>query len=62
MLPQTTIGHWSDYVKKVEKALAVDGPAFINVLAPCRLGWGYPPEDTVKIAQEGGSVLLLACL
>jgi pyruvate ferredoxin oxidoreductase beta subunit len=49
---QTTVGYWSDYVKKVEKALAVDGPAFINVLAPCRLGWGYPPEDTVKIAQE----------
>jgi pyruvate ferredoxin oxidoreductase beta subunit len=49
---QAIIGNWNDYVKKVEKALAVDGPAFINVLAPCRLGWGYRPEDTISIAQE----------
>ncbi|MGE5599477.1 MAG: thiamine pyrophosphate-dependent enzyme [Bacteroidota bacterium] len=49
---QATISHWNDLVTKVQKALAVNGPAFINILQPCRLGWDYPPEDTVEIARE----------
>jgi pyruvate ferredoxin oxidoreductase beta subunit len=40
--------HWLDLSKKVEKALAVDGPSFINVLSPCQLGWAYPPETTIE--------------
>lgn len=49
---QASIGFWHDLNRKVEKALAVDGPAFINVLSPCRLGWGIPPEETIEIAKE----------
>lgn len=46
---------WKDMITKVEKALQVDGPAFINVLVPCRLGWGFPPENTIDIGREAVS-------
>lgn len=46
---------WRDLVSKVQKALSVDGPAFINVLSPCRLGWMYPPENTIEICREAVS-------
>ncbi len=49
---QTTPAHWRDLVTKTEKALAVDGPAFINVLAPCPRGWRVPPEETIDILRE----------
>ena len=48
---QTIVGNWRDLTTKVQKALSKDGPSFINVLAPCRLGWGYPPELTTKIGR-----------
>ena len=49
---QASVSHWNDLATKVQKALAVNGPSFIAVLSPCRLGWGYNPEDTVGIAKE----------
>jgi pyruvate ferredoxin oxidoreductase beta subunit len=48
---QTTIGYWNDLVTKVRKALAADGPSFINIYAPCRLGWAYIPEKTIKVSK-----------
>lgn len=48
---QTAIGYWNDLVTKVQKALETDGPTFINVIQPCRLGWGYAPEDTVIMGR-----------
>lgn len=48
---QTISGNWRDLTMKVEKALAIKGPKFINVLAPCPLGWISNTKDTVKIAQ-----------
>ncbi len=48
---QTTPAHWRDLVTKTRKALAVDGPAFLNVLAPCPRGWRVPPEDTIDICR-----------
>ena len=49
---QAAPSHWNDLVTKVQKALAVDGPAFINVLMPCRLGWAFPPEKAVQISRD----------
>ena len=34
-----SISHWKDLTDKAEKAFAVEGPAFINVFAPCPRGW-----------------------
>jgi pyruvate ferredoxin oxidoreductase beta subunit len=36
---------------KVRKAIEVDGPAVINVLTPCPLGWRHEPKDSIKIAR-----------
>jgi len=49
---QGSIFRWNDLVSKAEKALAVDGPAFLNVFSPCRLGWQFDPKDTIDIAKK----------
>jgi len=48
---QSTCGHWNDLNKKIEKAMSIKGPKFINVLQPCQLGWAYPMELTVELAK-----------
>ncbi len=48
---QATTGYWNDLVTKVRKALDAEGPSFINVLSPCRLGWAYAPEKTAVITR-----------
>ena len=48
---QTVVGNWRDLTSKVEKALSMEGPKFINVFQPCRLGWGYEPELTCEIGR-----------
>ncbi len=42
---------WRDLITKVKKAIAVDGPSFINVLAPCPRGWRYDPKETIAISR-----------
>jgi len=48
---QASISHWKDLTAKAEKAFSVEGPAFINVLAPCPRGWRTLPADTIQIAK-----------
>ncbi len=48
---QTTVALWNDLVTKVQKALAADGPAFLNVLVPCPLGWGHPGDQTIEVSK-----------
>lgn len=48
---QASVHNWKDLNTKVEKALKIKGPKFINILAPCTLGWGYPSEKGVEIAK-----------
>lgn len=48
---QAVVGNWRDLTSKVEKALAIDGPKFINVFQPCRLGWSYKPEATCEMGR-----------
>jgi len=42
---------WRDLITKAQKAIAADGPSFINVLYPCPRGWRYPPEQTIAISK-----------
>ena len=42
-------GNFKDLYEKSEKAIYTEGAAFLNVLAPCPRGWGYPTEDLMKI-------------
>lgn len=48
---QASIHLWADISNKTQKALGADGPSFINVLSPCQLAWGFPPDKTIKIAR-----------
>jgi pyruvate ferredoxin oxidoreductase beta subunit len=42
---------WRDYIGKVRRALDVDGPSFIVVLAPCWRGWRYDQSMTLEIGR-----------
>ena len=42
---------WRDLMTKAQKAVAADGPSFINVLVPCQRGWRHPPEETIAITK-----------
>jgi pyruvate ferredoxin oxidoreductase beta subunit len=52
---QASPHNWRDYIGKVKKALAIEGPTFINVIASCFRGWRTQPitsVDIVKLAVE----------
>ncbi|MBC8426451.1 pyruvate ferredoxin oxidoreductase, partial [bacterium] len=49
---QTTPFHWKDLQAKVEKALAVEGPAFLNILMPCTVGWGFDPAMGMELCKQ----------
>lgn len=48
---QASVGHYMDLLRKAERAFTIEGPKFINVLQPCRLGWGYDPSRTIEIGK-----------
>jgi pyruvate ferredoxin oxidoreductase beta subunit len=41
---QACASHWYDVSVKVERAVAANGPAFLNILTDCPLGWGHEPR------------------
>ncbi len=42
---------WRDLMTKVKKAVACDGPSFLNAIAPCPRGWRYDPKDTIALSK-----------
>ena len=48
---QATTNNWKDLSRKLNRALEVEGPAFINVLTPCVPGWKYDARDTINISR-----------
>lgn len=48
---QAAVHHWKDVAAKVEKALSIPGPKFINLLAPCTLGWKYSAEEGLDVSR-----------
>jgi pyruvate ferredoxin oxidoreductase beta subunit len=48
---QASPSNWNDLVTKVEKALSMEGPAFMNIIAPCHRGWRYEMPETMEIAR-----------
>lgn len=49
---QASPSHWRDLVMKAEKAFEYEGPAFLNVLAPCPRGWRFPSDQTIEFARQ----------
>jgi pyruvate ferredoxin oxidoreductase beta subunit len=41
---QAASTHWHDLSVKVEHAVEAEGPAFLNVLTDCPVGWGHEPK------------------
>ncbi|MCF7875759.1 pyruvate ferredoxin oxidoreductase [Candidatus Bipolaricaulota bacterium] len=50
---QASISNLTDLSDKADKAIHTDGPAFLNVLSTCQLGWRIPPKDAIKVAGKG---------
>ncbi len=46
---QAVGSHWHDLSLKAERAAAADGPAFLNVLSDCPLGWGHEPRESKRV-------------
>ena len=46
---QAASNHWDDLSRKVERAVAADGPAFLNVLTDCPIGWGHEPRLSPQV-------------
>jgi pyruvate ferredoxin oxidoreductase beta subunit len=46
---QATASHWHDLSQKAERAGRTDGPAFLNVLSDCPVGWGHEPREFKRI-------------
>lgn len=49
---QTTfVGNFKDIHRKSETAIYTEGPAFLNVLAPCPRGWRYDEAELMDICK-----------
>jgi len=48
---QASISNWSDLMKKVRKALEINGPKFMNILSPCNRGWRSRTDDAVTLSR-----------
>lgn len=41
-----------DFVRKVQKAAALDGPRFFHIFSPCPPGWRYPSDQTIELGRK----------
>ncbi|HOJ92738.1 MAG TPA: thiamine pyrophosphate-dependent enzyme [Dictyoglomaceae bacterium] len=48
---QASPSHWRDLMEKVKKAVATDGPAFLNIYSTCPRGWRTPDNSAISIAK-----------
>ncbi|MCR5785816.1 MAG: pyruvate ferredoxin oxidoreductase [Eubacterium sp.] len=49
---QTTfVQNFKDLHIKSEKAIYTEGPAFLNIMAPCPRGWRYNTEDIMEVCK-----------
>jgi pyruvate ferredoxin oxidoreductase beta subunit len=46
---QGCAAHWHDLSQKARRAGAAHGPAFLNVLSDCPVGWGHEPREFKRI-------------
>ena len=46
-----TIAYPEDFIAKLQKAKAIRGPKFIQILSPCPVGWKFPSHLTIKSSK-----------
>ena len=49
---QASPSNWRDLMTKARKAIALDGPAFLNVLSPCNRGWRSQTNDAIDLCKK----------
>jgi pyruvate ferredoxin oxidoreductase beta subunit len=42
---------YNDLIKKIQKAVTVDGPSYIHILSVCPTGWRIPPNKAIEYGQ-----------
>jgi pyruvate ferredoxin oxidoreductase beta subunit len=47
----TLLGNMKDLFEKAERAIYTEGPAFLNVMAPCPRGWRYETADLMQVCK-----------
>ncbi len=47
----SSVAYPSDIRKKVRRAMAIEGPTFLQVHSPCPLGWGYEGDQSIAVAR-----------
>ena len=50
-LSQANVAFMPDFKKKIQKALAVEGPTFLSVFSPCTNNWKFPTSQYVNVAK-----------
>lgn len=53
-----SIAYPVDFMNKVEKALAVDGPSYIHLQSPCLVGWGIGEDAGVEVSRLAVQTLM----
>ena len=48
---QASPSHWMDLLKKVQKALEIKGPKFINIISSCNRGWRSRTDDAIQLTR-----------
>lgn len=48
---ESTAGFPDDITNKIKKALALNGPAYIQILSPCIPGWKINNDEAVKLGK-----------
>jgi pyruvate ferredoxin oxidoreductase beta subunit len=48
---QAAPSHWPDLMKKVRKALEIEGPKFMNIFTPCNRGWRTRTDDAILLSK-----------
>ncbi len=46
-----SVAYPSDIRKKVRRALAVEGPTFLQIHSPCPLGWGHEGDQSIAVGR-----------
>ncbi len=55
---QVAPNKWKDMVKKYQKALATEGPVYINAMSACTTEWKFPPDQTIDVSDMGTDSLV----
>jgi pyruvate ferredoxin oxidoreductase beta subunit len=48
---QTAPHAWRDMIQKAQKAFEIEGPSFINAIAPCPRGWRFASDEAIEISK-----------